>query len=340
MATRWRPGPVFEFESLMAARRWQIYAGRAVLVAGLLASLALVWLTQYVGRGVHSVHEVAQIGQAFYVAIMGVELVLVLMVAPAATAGAICHDRARGGLTHLLVTDLSDAEIVLGKLAAQLATILGIVACALPVLVIASLLGGVDPDAVLVGSLVIVGVAVLGVSVALAFSVWASKAHEVLVATYAVWAVWLLASVACPRGRAADALMWTNPFFLLFDGRNYGRGRVLCSWPLAWRSRHSWRRLRRSAPARSRSAGPDAPRPDGRASRSGAGTCCPDGRSSASIATRSSGASGIAGGRRPGAARSGGSTPRWRRPSPRCLSSTITPRRAPTASRSRSGCCW
>jgi ABC-type transport system involved in multi-copper enzyme maturation permease subunit len=231
MAMRWGPGPVFAFESRMAARRWQVYAGRAVLVAGLLASLALVWLTQDAGRGVHSVHEIAQIGESFYTAIMGVELVLVLMVAPAATAGAIGHDRARGGLTHLLVTDLSDAEIVLGKLAARLATTLGIVACALPVLVIASLLGGVDPDAILVGSTVIVGVAVLGVSVALAFSVWASKPYEALMATYAVWAVWLLAPVACPSGRSADALMWTNPFFLIFDGQN--NGAVPCALFLA-----------------------------------------------------------------------------------------------------------
>ena len=43
-----------------------------------------------------------------------------MLAAPAATAGAICVDRARGTLTHMLATDLSDPEIVLGKLAARL----------------------------------------------------------------------------------------------------------------------------------------------------------------------------------------------------------------------------
>ena len=48
------------------------------------------------------------------------ELALILLAAPAATAGAVCLDKARGTLDHMLVTDLSNAEIVLGKLAARL----------------------------------------------------------------------------------------------------------------------------------------------------------------------------------------------------------------------------
>ena len=61
----------------------------------------------------------AEVGERLFVAVVGTQLTLVLLAAPAATAGAICLDRSRGTLTHLLVTDLSDREIVLGKLAAQ-----------------------------------------------------------------------------------------------------------------------------------------------------------------------------------------------------------------------------
>ncbi len=70
---------------------------------------------------------------------------MVMLAAPAATAGAICLDKARGTLLHTLVTDLSDAEIVLGKLAARLVPVLGLVACSLPVLALGLLLGGIDP---------------------------------------------------------------------------------------------------------------------------------------------------------------------------------------------------
>ena len=224
MVDRLGLGPVFAYESLTASRRWQVYAGRALLVFGLLAALALVWSSQIASVADVSLHDLARVGHAFYTAMMGVQLVLVLLVAPAATAGAICQDKGRGGLVHLLLTDLSDAEIVLGKLAARLASVLGIVAGTLPVLVLSTLLGGVDPAEVFAGSLVIVGVAVLGVCVALTFSVWATKSHEALTATYAVWAVWLLGLIAWDelgwgaRSRwVRMALIQSHPFWLIFN---------------------------------------------------------------------------------------------------------------------------
>ena len=122
-----------------------------------------------------------------------------------------------------MATDLSDAEIVLGKLASRLVTILGIIACGLPVLAILTSLGGVDPVAILAGSMVIVGVAVLGVSLALTPSVWATRPHEALMATYATFAIWLLALLAwleTARGMWTPKLLYvTNPFWLLFGAR-------------------------------------------------------------------------------------------------------------------------
>src|SRR5262249_22159586 len=70
---------------------------------------------------------------------------LVGLAAPAATAGAICQDKARGSLALLFATDLSDAEIVLGKLAARLVQVLGMILGVAPVLAVATLFGGVAP---------------------------------------------------------------------------------------------------------------------------------------------------------------------------------------------------
>ena len=120
--------------------------------------------------------EYARLGEYYYYVLVGVELSLVMLAAPAATAGAICLDRARGTLTHVLATDLSDSEIVLGKLAARLLPVLGLVACTWPVMAISSLLGGIDPLNVTMAFGVIVVVAVLGCSLALALSVWREKA--------------------------------------------------------------------------------------------------------------------------------------------------------------------
>ena len=62
-----------------------------------------------------------------------IELTAVLLIAPAATAGAICLDKARGTLAHVFLTDLTDREIVLGKLAARLVPVWGLLLCLLNV---------------------------------------------------------------------------------------------------------------------------------------------------------------------------------------------------------------
>src|SRR5262249_27721071 len=113
------PGPVFAYEWLTASRRWQGYALRSLLVLLLLLGLSGVWLGSHDGAGELSVQQLAEIGRGFYAVTTLIVLGLVGLAAPAATAGAICLDKARGNLTLLFSTDLTDAEIVLGKLAAR-----------------------------------------------------------------------------------------------------------------------------------------------------------------------------------------------------------------------------
>ena len=169
------------------------------------------------------VEDYAELGAGYFIAMIGVELALVLLAAPAATAGAICLDRARGTLAHMLMTDLSDPEIVLGKLAARLLPVLGLVACTWPVMAISSLLGGIDPIALTLAFAIIVAVAVLGCSIALSFSVWARKSHEVILATYTVfilgilfWPIWYMLAMAGWAGPAPQWAFLANPFYVAF----------------------------------------------------------------------------------------------------------------------------
>ena len=95
--------------TIVATRRWSFFAMRSIFVLALLAGLAVVWMV----ADPASIEALAALGEYFYCAIATVQVTLVLLVAPVATADAICVDRARGNLTHMLVTDLSSAEIVL-----------------------------------------------------------------------------------------------------------------------------------------------------------------------------------------------------------------------------------
>src|SRR4051812_1280976 len=117
MGTRLGLGPVFAYEWLTQSRRWQVYATRSVFGLGLLAAMGVVCAADPQLRVTPSLQAYSALGQKLFLGMTGVQLTLVLLAAPAATAGAVCLDKQRGSLTHLLVTDLSDAEIVLGKLA-------------------------------------------------------------------------------------------------------------------------------------------------------------------------------------------------------------------------------
>src|SRR5262249_37007057 len=205
MATRSWPGlgPVFASEWRTASRRWQGYALRSALVLLLLLGLSGVWLS-HDGAGGLSGRQLAAIGRAFYAVATLRGLGAGGLAAPAAAAGSICTDKARGNLTLLFATDLSDAEIVLGKLAARLVPVIGLIACAAPVQALATLLGGVDPAMVTGAILVCLACGVFGCTLALTLSVWGRKTHEVLLATYAFGIVWLL-----------SAGIWAGLFWML-----------------------------------------------------------------------------------------------------------------------------
>ncbi len=227
------PGPVFVYEWLIATRRPQFYALRAGFVFALLAGMIFIWKTE-VGSGggapENSRNEYALLGQYLYLTIVTIELAVVLLVAPGATAGAVCLDKARGTLDHMLITDLSNTEIVLGKLGVRLIPVLGLITCVLPVLALAGLLGGIDPDAAIGSFLTAIGCAVLGCSLALTLSVWGQKTRDVLIVTYFIIIVWLfcryLSSVAWGAiGSSslqyflptfAEWLDFLNPFFLVW----------------------------------------------------------------------------------------------------------------------------
>ncbi len=232
MRPRLGPGPVFAYEWLTTTRRWQLYALRACFVGLVLMGMIVAWTTDPTrsrpGSYV-SIQTLASYGQKLFLTIVSIELSLVLLAAPAATAGAVCLDKARGTLDHMLATDLSNAEIVLGKLGARLIPVLSLIACLLPLSALTSLLGGIDPLALFGSFVTSVGCAFLGCSLAMALSVWGRKTHEVLMVTYLILIVWLSSPLlvmvlAFALGAATPSSVspfrefveLTNPYFLVY----------------------------------------------------------------------------------------------------------------------------
>ena len=147
------PGPVFAYEWLVATRRWQLYALRALFVVLVLVGMMLAWYGGYPrptsGQTV-SLQMLAAYGQRLFYMIVTIELSLVLLAASCRHGGGgVPRQGKRHPSDHMLATDLSNTEIVLGKLAARLIPVLGLIVCLLPLFALTSLLGGIDPTALI-----------------------------------------------------------------------------------------------------------------------------------------------------------------------------------------------
>ncbi len=146
-------GPVLWFEAIRAARRPWLYVGRGLAGLGLLAMMALHAATW--ARGDRSwldplpdnvsTRVAQEYAQSLVALVIGGQVVGVLVMAPGLAAGSISDEARRKTLHYLMASRLSAAEIVLGKLAARAAVPVTFLALGLPVVSLATLLGGVDP---------------------------------------------------------------------------------------------------------------------------------------------------------------------------------------------------
>lgn len=90
-------------------------------------------------------------GVTAYLVLMLVQFALVVLVAPAATAGSIAGERERQTLELLLVTGTGSFRIVMGKLMESFAFIALMIVCSLPVMCLTMLPGGVGLGQIMLG---------------------------------------------------------------------------------------------------------------------------------------------------------------------------------------------
>lgn len=139
------PGPVFERELMTTARRTRFFALRlayGVVMLGLVASACRELPS---GGGPEATVAPAVVRQAardLFRTLLLAQGLAVVFLTPALTAGAIAGEVQRKTLHDLLTSDLTSAEIVLGKLGARLLHVVVLVAVGLPFLVFTGLLGG------------------------------------------------------------------------------------------------------------------------------------------------------------------------------------------------------
>src|SRR5262249_26644645 len=144
---------------LTLPRRGRHYVART-LYLGLLWVLAVTaWQATVGWEQPATLGDTARFGLLLFQVLTYVQLVLLSFFAALSAASAITQEKDRRTFVLLLVTDLRNHEIVLGKLVGSLLQIALLLAGTVPILLMIVLLGGVSADQVLQATVILASAA-------------------------------------------------------------------------------------------------------------------------------------------------------------------------------------
>jgi ABC-type transport system involved in multi-copper enzyme maturation permease subunit len=255
------PGPIARVASGIGAVGVKELRGRmrgrrafVVLTVYLLLVGGFAWAIQaflertYAGSYGGFNYAAAEIGRGIFLALLLLETLLIVLLAPAFTAGSISLEREKQTFDLLTATPISSLGIVLGKLLSALVYVFLLIAASLPLTAIVFVYGGVAPDDLVRGYVVLFVTAIGFGTLGLFFSALVRRTQAATVLTYAVvlavtigsvlaWGFWATMAPGTTNvpvrddgqvvasTRAPQALLWLNPFVAQAD--------VMCGTDLA-----------------------------------------------------------------------------------------------------------
>jgi len=137
-------GPIFSREVLTAPRQLRHFLIRSGYVAALFVLMYTAGQAVFSMQQVRNVGDIARFGSLVFQLLSLVQLSLVLFFSLLFSAGSVAQEKDRRTLLLLLMTDLRDRELVLGKLCSSLLLVVVLLATSIPVFFLVHLLGGVS----------------------------------------------------------------------------------------------------------------------------------------------------------------------------------------------------
>jgi ABC-type transport system involved in multi-copper enzyme maturation permease subunit len=224
------PGPIYRVELVAVARRRRYFALRVLYALLILLLLWTTYSSSYYLRssgGAPSIQHSATLAASFFMSFTWLQMLAILFVGPAMAAGTIATERERRTIEYLFATDLTNAEIVLGKTLARLTLLGQFVLVGLPILFIFRLMGGIPAQALLATFLSAAGTALMLTGISIVISVWTPKARDaigrvylLLIALFSVPPILYtfvrlrffgMGFVSQTLGQIADLLLLVNP---------------------------------------------------------------------------------------------------------------------------------
>jgi ABC-type Na+ efflux pump permease subunit len=184
-------GPIFGREWLTLPRRSRHYLMRSLYLGALWVLILTVWQTAVGWEQPATLGDHARFGILAFQVLTYVQLLLLLFFAALSAASTVAQEKDRRTFVLLLLTDLRNYEIVLGKLLGSLLQIALFLAGAVPVLALLLLLGGIDYRQIVWATLVLGTTALAAGSLGGLIALWRDKTFQSLALTVLVLMLYL-----------------------------------------------------------------------------------------------------------------------------------------------------
>ena len=228
-------GPIFYREAAVTPRRPGHFILRTVYGIGLLLLICTAWLIITNTQSIRNVGDMARFGSILFQILAPLQLALIVFVSATRTASAVAIEKDRQTLILLLMSRLTNSELVLGKLLASLLNVGVMLLTSLPIFMLIVLFGGTS-FAQVGWSMVVTAVTALAAgSLAVTIALWREKTFQTLalVAMSMVFGLGAveglaLAEVSIGGISGAEIAAAANPFRAILAASH---PTVTTSWP-------------------------------------------------------------------------------------------------------------
>jgi ABC-type transport system involved in multi-copper enzyme maturation permease subunit len=167
-----------------------LYIARAAYVGAFWVLMLTVWMVLTGTQSVRNVGDLARFGGTLFRILATLQLTVLVFFSALSTASAVALEKDRRTLDLLLMTRLSNSELVLGKLLASMLNVLVLLAAALPFFLLTALFGGVSFTQILRVFLVTLLAAMAAGSLGSMLALWRDKTFQTLALTALVLVFW------------------------------------------------------------------------------------------------------------------------------------------------------
>jgi ABC-type transport system involved in multi-copper enzyme maturation permease subunit len=196
---------VKELRGRMRGRRaFAILTGYLILLAAFAWMVELMMERSYsTSFGGSAAFATAAIGQGIFAGVLMLETLVVVFLATMATAGSISLEREKQTLEMLAATPITSFAIVLGKLLSALIYVWLLIAASIPLTAIVFVFGGVAPDDLVRGYIVLI-------VTALGFGAFGLFCSSLVKRTQAATAIALFGVLTISMGTLFVIVFWTS----------------------------------------------------------------------------------------------------------------------------------